>query len=105
MIKNISLISIVLSSVLFTFQSPKAVADDCSISINTKESISCLQRKVKKLEKQLEQIKRPKVFLPKGAIVDFNTKSCPSGWVRYQTDKNTTKSVKAYGHLVKCQKT
>lgn len=104
MTKNISFISLVGISLLFTVHSPKAVAFDCSISINSKESIRCLQRKVNELERKLEESQRSIIDLPKGAVIDFNAKSCPSGWVKYQNPKNTIVDSKAVGNLVKCQK-
>jgi len=104
MIKNISVIFLLFTSVLFTVHSSKAVAYDCSLSINSKESISCLQRKVNKLEKKLEESKRSEFDLPKGAVIDFNAKSCPSGWVKYQNEKKAIVDLKVGGNLVKCQK-
>ncbi len=104
MLKSVSAISLVLSSVLFTVHSPNAVADDCSISINSKESISCLQRKVNQLEQKLEQSKHSKVILPKGAVIEFRAKSCPSGWAKYQSEQNAIVNLKVGSNLVKCEK-
>ncbi len=80
--------SLITASVILTFNSFSAKASDCTISINPKESVKCLQRKVSKLEKQLAQNKKYQVVLPKGAVVDFNAKACPNGWDEYQVNKN-----------------
>ena len=104
MIKSISFISLVFSSVFLTIHSPNVVADDCSISFNSQDSIRCLQRKINKLENELEQSKRSRIIFPKDAVIDFNAKSCPNGWTKYQAEKNEIVKLKAVDNLVKCQK-
>ena len=96
--------SIITASAILTFNSFSAKASDCSISTNPKESVKCLQRKMSKLEKQLAQSKKYQVVLPKGAIVDFNAKACPSGWEEYQVNKNGIVNLNVNKAIIKCQK-
>ncbi|MCO4798847.1 MAG: hypothetical protein KC484_06510 [Colwelliaceae bacterium] len=86
--------------VVLTFNSN---AGDCNITINSKESVKCLQRKISKLEKQLEQNKKHQVVLPKGAIIGFKAKACPNGWEKYQVNNNGIVNL-TNKDIVKCQK-
>jgi len=96
--------SIITISVALTFNSFSVKADDCSISINSKESVKCLERKISKLEKQLEQSKNAQLVLPKGAIIDFNVKTCPNGWSEYKADIKGFVNYSSDHGIVKCQK-
>lgn len=99
----IKIFSVTLASMILIFNSPNAIADDCSLSINSKESILCLQRKISNLENKLKKIKSSKATFPKDTVIDFKAKTCPSGWVRYQAEQNSIVNLKV-GNLVKCQK-
>jgi hypothetical protein len=103
--KNKKLItSIIAISMALTFNSFSVKAVDCSLSINSKESVKCLQKKISKLEKQLEQSKKYQLALPKGAIVDFNAKTCPNGWIEYQENTKGIVNLKVDNDIIKCQK-
>ncbi|WP_206482921.1 hypothetical protein [Thalassotalea sp. G2M2-11] len=102
---NLKLItSLITVSVILSFNSFSALASDCSITSNSKESVKCLQRKISKLENQLEQRKKFQVVLPKGAIVDFNAKNCPNGWSEYQDNQNGIVNLNINKDIIKCQK-
>jgi hypothetical protein len=102
---NKKLISLLIAAtVILTFNSFSAYADDCSISINSKESIKCLQRKISKLEKQLAKYNKYQVALPKGAIVEFKVKACPDGWDKYQFNDNGIVNLSINKGIIKCQK-
>ncbi len=101
--KNI-ITSIITISVALTFYSVNVRADDCSISINTKASVKCLQRKVISLEKRLAKTKKNQLVLPKGALIDFTTKDCPVGWREYKAVKNDIISINTVNNVIKCQK-
>jgi len=96
--------SIISASIALTFFSVNVEANNCAISINSKESIKCLQRKISSLEKRLEQSKLNQFAFPKSAIVDFNAKSCPVGWSEFQELKSSIVNTTAGNNIVKCQK-
>jgi len=98
------IISLIVVSVILTFKSFSAYANNCSISINSKESIKCLQRKISKLEKQLAKNNKSQIVLPKGAIVEFQAKICPTGWEEYQINKNGIVNLNMNKDIIKCQK-
>jgi len=102
-VKNI-FTSIIAVSVLSIFCSFSAKATDCSISINTKASVKCLQRKVSSLEARLEKTKKDQLVLPKGAVIDFNAKTCPVGWGKFKKDKSGIISINTNDEIIKCEK-
>jgi hypothetical protein len=102
--KKILITSFIITSVALTFNSFSVKADDCSISINSKESVKCLERKVSILEKKLEQSKNSQFAIPKGAIIDFNGKTCPNGWGEYKANKKGFVNYSSAHDIVKCQK-
>lgn len=95
--------SLIVVSVFLTFLSFNTYADDCTLTINSKESVKCLQRKISKLEKLLEQSKKSQVVLPKGAIIVFKAKACPNGWEEYQVNNNGIVNL-TNKDIVKCKK-
>lgn len=104
MTNNKVITSIITVSVALTLYSFNVKADDCSISINSKESVKCLQRKISNIEKQLEQSKKTQQVLPKGAIVGFNDKTCPVGWNEYQENRREIININIGDNLIMCQK-
>jgi len=104
MINKKVITSLIAVSVLLTFNSFGANADDCSISINSKESVKCLQRKISKLEKQLAKNNKYQIVLPKGAIVEFKAKTCPTGWGEHQINRNGIVNLNMNKDIIKCQK-
>jgi len=96
--------SLISASILLTFNSFSAYADDCSISINSKESVKCLERKISKLEKQLEESKESHLVLPKGAIITFKAKACPVGWNDHQLNENGIVNLNMNQNIIKCEK-
>lgn len=104
MINNKLITLIITTSVLLTFNSFSVKADDCSISINSKESVKCLERKVSKLEKKLAQSNKTQLVLLKGAIIDFSGKTCPDGWSKYKVNKKGFVNYSSADDIVKCQK-
>jgi len=104
MTNNKVISSIITVSVALTLYSFNVKADDCSISINAKESVKCLQRKISNIEKQLEQSKKYQLILPKGAIVGFTVKTCPVGWAEYQENKKEMSNVKTNNNVIMCEK-
>jgi chorismate synthase len=101
--KNV-IISMITLSVALTFYSFSVKANNCSISINTKASVNCLQSKIESLEEQLEKITKNQLIIPKGAIIDFNAKTCPVGWGEYQENKSGIVKINTNSDIVKCQK-
>lgn len=81
-----------------------ATASDCSVSINSKESVKCLQKKISTLEKELEQSKKYRVVIPQGALISFKAKTCPNGWADYQANQNGIVNLSINKDIVKCLK-
>lgn len=94
---------VIISSIFLTLSPSIASANDCSIAINSKESVKCLQRKIIKLEEQLKQSKKYQVALPKDAIIEFNAKACPVGWENYEINNNGIVTLQNKD-IIKCQK-
>jgi len=98
------IISIITLSVALTFSSFSVEANDCSISINTKASVRCLQSKIISLEKRLEKVTKTQLVLPKGAVVNFNAKTCPVGWGEYKKSKSNIVNINTNHDIIQCQK-
>jgi len=96
-----SISTVFLALTIYSFN---VKADDCSISINSKESVKCLQRKLSNIEKLLEQNKKDQGALPKGAIIKFNIKTCPVGWIEYQENKRDIITVNTDNNVIMCEK-
>ncbi|QOL24718.1 hypothetical protein LP316_10285 [Thalassotalea sp. LPB0316] len=64
-----------------------SIANDCTLAINEQEAIKCLERKIKSLKQQLHE-KEKSGLIPSGAIITFQSKSCPIGWQPTQTKNN-----------------
>ena len=103
MTSNKVIFFLIISSIFLAINSSDVIASDCSIKINSKESVKCLQRKIMKLEEQLEKSKKYKIALPKGAIIEFNAKACPIGWENYEVNKNSIVNLQNKD-IIKCQK-
>ena len=99
-----SCISLVLLSTVYLSSAPDAVAQDCNLTINSKEAVSCLQRKVVKLEKQLNKRNQENINFPRGAVIEFNAKACPTGWSVYGSKEVIKVAEHAENSLIKCQK-
>ncbi|TMO57181.1 hypothetical protein [Pseudoalteromonas phenolica] len=100
--KALSLIA--LASTL-SIQSFDVRANDCALAINTSESIKCLQRKISKLEQQIENNKKAKVALPQGVILEFSGTVCPhQGWIKYREDEENIMLNNKTNKTVKCKK-
>jgi len=97
------IIPMIATSLALILNSFSVRADDCSISINSKESFKCLQRKISKLESELDKRKKYQMVLPKGAIVDFSRKICPKGWVKFRVNKNEVANSGQREGIIKCQ--
>ncbi len=102
--KNNKVISVITTvSLALTFYTFNVKANDCSISINSEESVKCLQRKITGIENQLHQSNKYQLVLPKGAVVAFNVKSCPDGWTEHQSKKSIV-TIKADHNIIMCEK-
>jgi len=104
MIKNELVIPMTCMAIVLLLNTFSAKADDCTISITSKESFKCLQRKISILESELNKMKKLQGGLPKGVVVIFNRKSCPAGWNKYRLNKSGVKKISLAENFIKCQK-
>jgi len=94
----------IVSAMISTLFSANIFANDCVLFAKAKESARCLQDKVVKLEKELAQSKKLHLMLPKGAVIEFNASTCPSGWQTYMPAPNGIVTMKSGNNLIKCEK-
>jgi hypothetical protein len=85
-LKGLSRFGFVILTPVLLGAAPTAIAEDCTLAIKTDGAVRCLERKIAKLEKLLEQSQKSNVVMPKDAIVEFQADKCPAGWVAFKTE-------------------
>lgn len=107
MIKRTSTVLGIFLTTLCTFNAPTAsAAEDCNLKRSSKETVSCLQRQLASLENKISQsgsTNTSSISLPKGAVIAFNAKECPNGWVDYK-EKQNKGAESSSSKLIKCEK-
>lgn len=95
-------------SIVIIFTALNVYANDCSLFANQKAANRCMEEKLSDLKRQ--QNNTTHIIIPKGAVIDFNAKTCPNGWSEFKhqqkiTDDKNELKVDADYTLIKCEKT